>query len=314
MNNTAIHIQPADRIDFAQIAQLIARQNGLPRYRCLHSDEGSAAGVLFTMNKWADEEAIAFVYALNEADQIVGAFGAEFDSDQRRGWLWGPFAEEGDADPDGWLALCERMYGQLMAILPFEPALLDGFIDQPFELGARLYETCGHHHAKTVYVFVAPRPADSPAANISLSKRLSRLTPAFADGFATLFDAIFQDTFYTGAQVVERLNTERLSEQEQVFIYTQGDAVLGFCHASVNRGANEGYIEFVGVDEEARGRGIGRKLLQTTMHWLFEEQAMPKIGLTTGDDNVNAHALYRGLGFQLEHTGLAYRKHESEQR
>jgi RimJ/RimL family protein N-acetyltransferase len=200
------------------------------------------------------------------------------------------------------------MYGQLMAILPFEPALLDGFIEQTYELGARHYETCGHHHVKTVYVFVAARPADSPAANIPPQQLLPRLTPDAVDGFITLFDAIFPDTFYTGAQVVERLNTERLSEQEQVFIYTEGDAVLGFCHASVNQGANEGYIEFVGVAEQARRRGIARRLLQAAMHWLFEEQAMPKIGLTTGDDNVNAHALYQELGFQLEHTGLAYRK------
>ncbi len=307
MTTPSRHIHAADRSDFTQIAELIARQNALPRYRCLHSDEGSASGVLFTMNKWADEQAMSFVYAKektgNEAEQVVGAFGAEFDGDSRRAWLWGPFAQHGDDEPEAWLALCEQMYGQLLSTLPFEPLLLDGFIDQPFELGARLYQRCGHHLAKTIYVFTAQHPT----VPIAPARLLPGLSPEFEAGFVTLFDRVFPDTFYTGAQVVDRV-----SKTEQVFIFSEQGRVLGFCHANINEGANEGYIEFLGVDEEARRLGIGRLLLETAMHWLFVERNMPKIGLTTGDDNVSAHTLYRGLGFRLAHTGLAYRKRNQD--
>ena len=76
MTNQFVRIQSADRSDFPQVAELIDRQNSLQRYRCLHSDEGSASGVLFTMNKWADEESMAFVYAQNESEQVIGAFGS----------------------------------------------------------------------------------------------------------------------------------------------------------------------------------------------------------------------------------------------
>lgn len=183
MTDQILRIQSADRSDYPQIAELIARQNSLERFRCLHSDEGSASGVLFTMNKGTDEDSMAFVYAEDESGQTVGAFGAEYDSDLRRVWLWGPFATDGDDQPDEWLTLCERMYGQLLSFLPFEPLLLDGFIDQPFALGAKLYERCGHHLAKTIYVFTAQRPA----VPIAPAHRLPSLSSTFEAGFPALF-------------------------------------------------------------------------------------------------------------------------------
>lgn len=111
MTETSIRIHTDRASDLAQIAELIARQNSSPRYRCLHSDEGSAEGVLLTMNKLAGQGSLAFVCLLGEPDRVVAAFVAEIDSDLRRGWLWGPFAEDGETDPEGWLAICEQMVG-----------------------------------------------------------------------------------------------------------------------------------------------------------------------------------------------------------
>ncbi len=296
---TPLRIREALGSDFATVAQLIARQNRSSRYRCLHSDEGSTQGVLLTLNRLAEQESLALVCALDQAGRVIGAVGAELDIESRRAWLWGPFAEGGDSEPGAWKALCEQLYSHLLDTLPFEPKRLDGFIEQSFEQGASFYESCGFSHAETNYVFVAVRPAEiaSPPTMQPF------LTPELFEPFCKLFDVVFPKTFYTGSQVVDRI-----SHKEQVFVYTEGGGVLGFCHVSINESANEGYIEFVGVDPQQQGRGIAKKLLQTSMYWLFIERGMPQIGLSTGDDNFQAHALYRGVGFELEHTGLSYRK------
>ena len=267
MTNVSISIQPAHRTGFAPIANLIARQNKSPHFRCLHSDEGSAEGALLSMNNYADEGSLAFVSALDKAGRVIGALGAEFDSEQRRAWLWGPFAEHDEMNSEAWLALCIQMHEQLMTALPFEPERLDAFIEEPFKVGARFYRACGYSHAETNYVFVAVRPPEivAPPQSVFL------LTPEFEDGFSKLFDTVFPDTFYTGLQVVDRIG-----EHEQVFICAKEGSVQGFCHVSINEAANEGYIEFVGVDGQQQGRGIGKKCCKRPCIGCFKSRGCPR--------------------------------------
>ena len=49
MVETSIRFQSALRTVFTEIAELIAGQNNTSLYHCLHSDEGSAKGVLTTI-------------------------------------------------------------------------------------------------------------------------------------------------------------------------------------------------------------------------------------------------------------------------
>lgn len=291
----------AQQADYPSVAELFAAQNATRSTRCLHSHEGSVEATLHSMNQYTDDGEFALVLARDDAGNVVGAFGGEYDPTNRRVWLWGPMAVGADNEPETWLDCCQQMYELLVPSFPFEPAILDGFIDQPFELGAQLYQRCGHHLAKTIYVLVAPRPEEITPPDIPHPP----LTAAHSDSFAQLFEQIFPDTYYTGAQIAARqLETER------TFIHLDGDAVTGFCHVKFNEGPKDGYVEFVGVHPDARRRGIARQLLTTGMHWLFTTHNVPEIGLTTGDDNINAQALYVQVGFEIESVGLAYRKTE----
>lgn len=299
MKNLSTPIQIAQRTDFPRIAELFVQQTQARRFRCLHSYHETVEGALQTMNQWADEDSISVVFATDLSNNVVGAFGAEYDAEIQRVWLWGPAAVSGATEPAAWLSLSGCMYNELLKTLPFAPKILDAFIDQPFEIGAQFYLDQGHHLAKTIYVLEASRPEQlNPPDDL-----VFRLSPDHNESFVPLFEETFPDTYYTGAQVAERQG-----DVEKTFVYLTDEVVQGFCHAKLNESGEEGYIEYVGVHQQARRQGIARRLLKTALYWLFTAHDVPRVGLTTGDDNVNAQALYFQAGFEMESVGLAYRR------
>lgn len=84
--------------------------------------------------------------------------------------------------------------------------------------------------------------------------------------------------------------------------------MLGYVHVFTQAGDDEGFVQFLGVRAEARQQGIGRRLLQAALHWLFEVKQMPQVTLTVADNLVNARSLYESVGFRLWYTGEHCRK------
>jgi ribosomal protein S18 acetylase RimI-like enzyme len=124
---------------------------------------------------------------------------------------------------------------------------------------------------------------------------------------AGLHDKIFPHTFYSGKDILAKLD-----ETHKVFVYADGDEVLGYVYARVDESSGEGYIEFLGVREEVRRQGVGRRLLMTAVFWLFQEEEVPQIGLNVHGDNANARSLYEAAGFRLAYTGVGLRKEGME--
>lgn len=84
--------------------------------------------------------------------------------------------------------------------------------------------------------------------------------------------------------------------------------MLGYIYAVVDDAdENLGYIEYVGVAEQARGQGIGGKLLRTALIWLFSEKDVREVGLNVDDTNTNARGLYEKVGFRLKYSGVNLR-------
>lgn len=93
------------------------------------------------------------------------------------------------------------------------------------------------------------------------------------------------------------------SPEDCVFVADLDGAVVGYVFAALEpmswyelRGP-AGFIHDVVVLEEARGRGIGTKLMEAAIAWLRERGA-PRVILWTASKNETAHALFRRLGFR----------------
>jgi ribosomal-protein-alanine acetyltransferase len=75
------------------------------------------------------------------------------------------------------------------------------------------------------------------------------------------------------------------------------DSLLGYAGAALPVGGDFGEIQTIGVDEAARGRGLGRALMD---HLLGEarRRGIPRMLLEVRADNPVAQALYASLGFE----------------
>ncbi|MBU9720779.1 MULTISPECIES: GNAT family N-acetyltransferase [Bacillaceae] len=73
---------------------------------------------------------------------------------------------------------------------------------------------------------------------------------------------------------------------------------LAFFGGQLNRNRHSGYL-VIGVLEEFRGRGYGKRLFQTLEHWALEKE-IHRVELTVMKHNVNALNLYLNMGFEIE--------------
>ena len=274
---------------FDVVASFMAQWNENPKTQCLHSGEGAEA-IRKQMEIWDDGGEFCVVGTWEEGE-LKGAFGCEFDETLGKGWLWGPFAEDGKT--------AVALFTHLLKNLPPTITQLQSYLNVENKTGDAFYRQQGFAQPKMAHVYVAARPAEI----VKPLEPLPECSVAQLPSFAQLHDAIFPNTFDTGQDVVDKLDGTN-----KVFVWAEGDEVLGYLYAKVDASSDEGYVEFLGVAEQARRQGVGRRLLATAVYWLFHDQQVPQIALNVNDDNNNARSLYESVGFGLAFAGIALQR------
>jgi ribosomal protein S18 acetylase RimI-like enzyme len=247
----------------------------------------------------------SWVVAREEA-RIVGALGFEADVEIGRAWIYGPFAM-GPHPPsptpgrggDSWTAIADRLWDAVQPLLP------DGLREH--ELFCNIHNTnCiafAERHAfplhgdALIFRFGRESLADLPASEAH------ELTDEHSAAFQALHEQVFPRTYLSGRQILERRN-----EHRKLFAIVEDDALLGYAYVEIVPEFGEGNLEFIGVSEQARGKGVGRRLMAMALAWMFSFSNMKEIFLTTNSTNTAAIGLYRKVGFQLLHTMRAFRK------
>jgi ribosomal protein S18 acetylase RimI-like enzyme len=94
-------------------------------------------------------------------------------------------------------------------------------------------------------------------------------------------------------------------ENETTFLAEEESSALGFVTVSVSNESHSllqpicyGRIGTLGVTKSARGRGIGKHLMQLAQDWANQRGAV-ETRLNVGDFNSNAIALYKTLGYEV---------------
>jgi ribosomal protein S18 acetylase RimI-like enzyme len=294
-------IRAATVDDFPQIASLIVVQSERPERRCIHSDPRSGVDdALAELEQLEDIDELIFVIALDQG-RLVGCAGAEFDLGLRRAWLRGPFTEA--EDETAWSAQAGELLRALEAKLPAMIKILDGFLDLAHVWGQRVYQTSGYRQVRKVHVYQAKageRPAEAPAiasCGVMQAEHAARV--------AELHRKLFPNTYLTAEAILAGAAGEG-NENRRLYVFVEDGQALGYVYGRENLG--EGVVDFLGVDEGARRRGIGRALLTTILRWIFDERGLETASLTVHDELVNARALYEQAGFCLLYTGVHLRK------
>jgi len=291
-----IEVRQAHKVDFGTIAGLIADQNKNPETHCIQSDAGNdLQSIQNEMTRLASDSGICFVMAF-QGDQLLGTLGCELDEELGRGWLRGPFITGNTND---WSKTASVLLHALLKTLPTSIRWLDSFLNIANEQGNHFYLDNGFRQLRLVHVYVASHVGNPFRPSDTCEVLKSHQT----QDFFHLHEAIFPQTYATGQRILDKIG-----DRNQVFVYNQGSEMLGYVYAAIEEDSGDGSVEFIGVREDARGNGIGRQLLQSALHWFFEEKKVPQVTLVVNDNLTNARRLYESVGFRLKYTGVHSRK------
>lgn len=95
-------------------------------------------------------------------------------------------------------------------------------------------------------------------------------------------------------------------DPEGFLIAWEGGRMIGSCWTKRHPGTDHGEIYVVGVDPDARGRGIGTQLTLVGLWNLHEQQGAATALLYVDASNVPAMRLYRELGFVVATTNRSF--------
>ncbi|MEM8529283.1 MAG: GNAT family N-acetyltransferase [Chloroflexota bacterium] len=278
--------------DLTQLAAWLAELNTQPQHHIgyLGTDPADIAKSVQDFDVQPSE-----AWILTHADeQLVGALGFDIDLDAGRTWVYGPFVSHSD-----WSVVADRLWDELQPMLP------------QMTLEHELF--CNEHHVNCIAFAeqhgFRQRGRDSiqrfhRELLMQLPKTTAEIvTEPYYEAVRALHDQTFPGTYYSGNEILDRLNDHR-----RMFLVTDNGQLLGYAYVEVEPAFGDGSVEFIGVDSAARGRGIGSQLMAASLQWMFSFETVEEVNLTVSAENQSALALYRRAGFQPVHTMCSFRK------
>lgn len=229
-------------------------------------------------------------------DQLIGVFGVDANPEIGRAWLFGPLVDHVD-----WHPIADRLYESILPLLSSELRDHDLFGDvqnvHVDEFAARHGFPLRSENA----VLTLAREKYTPSA-----KRISQVTfydESLFPQFERLHNEIFPKTYFTAEQIIEKLDLHH-----KLFLTLEGEQLLGYHFCKIEPESELGYVDFIGTDASARGRGIAADLLASGVDWMLSAASTKKVNLTVNADNVPARKLYEKFGFVVDRIMRGYRK------
>lgn len=261
------------------------------RVRCLHAEQGSSVAAHAAELAALPPAEAAFVVAEAADGAPLGWIGAEHDTVAGRAWLRGPLTAD-PVDADG---LQQALIDALLQALP---ALrrCDAFPQTDEVALIAAYRAAGFAAVAAHHVMRADAvPEGVPAAGITAWPADATAMPALQ----ALHDRLFPNTYLPGHALPASLDADH-----QLFVATLAGQLAGYVYVQHRHADNEGYVDYLGVANAARGQGLGRALLTRALHWALVTRGLPHVHLTVRQDSAPALDLYRAAGFVEVAAGL----------
>ena len=288
-----INIIPCkDRVD--ELIHFVARINSDGLHHIGFFGEGEA-DVRSSLAECLIPPSEGFMLAY-EDDQLVGIFGVDADAEVNKAWLYGPLVEHAD-----WHIVADQLYE---SVLPLIPANIRDRILFCDVKNIHIEEFAERHEfplQSENAILTLMRDNYKPSAK--MNAQVMGYQNSFFEQFDELHKALFPNGSYNANQMVKKIN-----ETHHVFIAVEAEKLLGYIFCKIDPGAESGYVDFVGTDESARGRGIGADLLAAGVDWMLSAPTTRKVNLTVNADNIVALNLYEKFGFVTERVMRGYRK------
>ncbi|WP_284615464.1 GNAT family N-acetyltransferase [Aquabacterium humicola] len=306
-------IRRLPRSDWSALAPFIHRHNRVDGgVRCLHAEQGDtvgqhaqeladlAAGPQDEAAFWAVHEAAsgaAGEAAGEVAGEVAAMIGCVMDPALRRAWLRGPLlAQAGDP------ALARRLVERLQAELAPAIHCFDAFPAEADEPLNQLYREAGFR-PMGVYRVMQADLAEGPPAHGAAGGALARAaTVADLPPLLALHHALFRSSYLKDSDFEAAL----AAEDRRMLVAVVDGRIAGYLHAKDDPAEDEVYVDYLGVDEGLRGRGLGGALLREAIAW-GRGLGRRKASLTVREDRPVALRLYERAGFRQLRAGMHWR-------
>ena len=282
------------RDHFEELVHFVTRLNSDGTHHIGFFGEGEA-DVRASLVECLVPPAEGFMLAYDD-DQIIGVFGVDADTEINRAWLFGPLVEH-----DDWRTVADQLYEKVLSIIPAGIRNYDLFCDEQNVHMKAFAARHGFSLRSKNAVMTLIRENYTPIA-----KNQSTIIPfdeKLFDKLESLHKVVFPNAYFIARQMVEKIN-----ETHQLFLAIENENLLGYHFCKIEPEAESGYVDFIGTEESARGRGIGAELLASGINWMFSAPSTHKINLTVNADNLTARHLYEKFGFVTERVMRGYRK------
>ncbi|MFV8829821.1 N-acetyltransferase family protein [Alkalihalobacterium sp. APHAB7] len=221
-----------------------------------------------------------------EHNELIGVLGFDADLEGNCAEIWGPFIKENKWD------IVPAMWEQLSELIPDKISSISLF---PNKKNKRVLEVANDlsfnkHSEQTILDFSINRKSELEDVSIV------ELSEVYFKDMIHLHDANFPDTYYSGEQIIDRMN-----EFRKVFIIENNNDLCGYIYVEAEPAYGEASIEFFAVKETERGSGHGRQLLSAALNWLFTIKNIKSIQLCVNSNHQKAINLYKKVGFQHLH-------------
>ena len=294
--------EPVPPTEWPALGAFIFRNNRSAdgRVRCLHGEQGDdeRSHVVELAGLRAGEA--AFWRMAGSGGDTLGVVGCEIDRSQRRAWIRGPWTVPGLSRAPLEAALLDTLERALPEIHRF-----DAFPSEDDEALAALYCGAGYGRMGAYRVMQATLGAVGTSAAAD-----PRIRPTRSDDLRQWLP--LHHGLFPGAYLSDEEIAAAISDGQRLVLTALLDGMAaGYLVAKDDATADELYVDYLGVDPAARGRGLGRALLRHAMGW-GEDRGRRCAALTVRQDRAEALSLYLQCGFQQARAGVHWRKDRAE--
>ncbi|MGV3466768.1 MAG: GNAT family N-acetyltransferase [Heyndrickxia sp.] len=221
-----------------------------------------------------------------ENDELIGVIGFDADTENKSVEVWGPFISDQN------LVILSNILQELLEIIPDDIEKIDMFPNKKNLNCIHLAKEQGFQFKSEQTILKIMKPT----RNYDEKEKLIELTDEYQSDFIHLHQQAFPKTYYDSQQILDRLNGTR-----KVFIITELNVLAGYIYVEANPEFGEANIEFFAVKEEYRGKGLGGRLLNIALQWLFSYETIHEVMLCVNSVNEKAIRLYQKVGFEHVH-------------
>lgn len=230
------------------------------------------------------------ICALYEKEEIIGLIGLDIDDSTAE--IWGPFHTHQDFSLQ--MELWQFMTSQFPEVSTFLFFIVaENMMQQQFL--ERLNATKTGEHS---YFFLERNQ------EIDTSSESSRpyVSEDFAE-FEAIHSSAFPKTYYDAETVVKRSG----QANNELIVFKTDDHMQGYGYFEKNPEEGSAHLEYIGIAEQFRGQGLGKRLLKDLLAIIFSDDQIHQVTLTVNLDNQEANPLYEAVGFHKRDELWSYR-------